>query len=554
MGRLKDIWNKNNFSVYKSDEKSVLKIIENINNFNGEIITEVESKTDLNGNHLGQWQGLNKPTLSEEGMRSTVELLVNDTIPKINENINNVETYKTVKNNNIQEAINNNKSILLTEDLYEITNTITGLEGKTIKGIEGKTKIKFIGDIDCFDLTGIQNCNIQDLEIIVDTNNTRNVFKGVGQGRYCYGNTIKNISIKTNGGVGRYTGILLKAETSGVYKNQFINISIYNCLYGVVLGGGGKWVNMNTFDKISIIGYINGIIFNATNDILNNTFIRPMLEDTNTKNADGVDVDRIALKIEGRWNDIISPLIFNDGYGGIHYTLVLNEKSVMNSVTGGHLEGRVQGEEYLVFNNINTGLVDRDNFTTSSNQMLYNNYGKVRKVNILKNSNLKVNSENLIDNWVVQNMTIEKTIDEKSTIGYVTKLKGPTSATNSNIAQTIEGYEQYKGKSLLFQLKLRAVNIPNSSLILTIVDGEQVQYFTIPSRYYSTDKYNIISYVYTPTFTNGSVRVQLQVNAVNPSSEVNLEYFKVIPIKNIGNNNSMLNGIALQDEEIFDII
>lgn len=87
MGRLKDLWNKQRFSVYDSEEKNTLKLIENINNFvSDDIVNEIDNKTDKNGNHLGSWQGLNKPTLSEEGMRATVETMVDDTRNLLNEN------------------------------------------------------------------------------------------------------------------------------------------------------------------------------------------------------------------------------------------------------------------------------------------------------------------------------------------------------------------------------------------------------------------------------------------------------------------------------------
>lgn len=71
-------WNGNRFSVYTSEEKSTLKLVEELGkqtNFNTD---ELENKTDKNGDHPGTWQGLSKPTLSEEGMRATVEKLDKD--------------------------------------------------------------------------------------------------------------------------------------------------------------------------------------------------------------------------------------------------------------------------------------------------------------------------------------------------------------------------------------------------------------------------------------------------------------------------------------------
>ena len=79
---LLDKWNKNKFSIYKSEEKTTLKLIELIGKWIEELINGIEDltkaldkKTDLYGDHKGSWQGLNRPTLSEEGMRATVEKL-----------------------------------------------------------------------------------------------------------------------------------------------------------------------------------------------------------------------------------------------------------------------------------------------------------------------------------------------------------------------------------------------------------------------------------------------------------------------------------------------
>lgn len=82
MGLL-DKWNKNKFSIYKSEEKTVLKLIESLGKWVEDLIKVTENKTDLYGDHKGSWQGLKRPTLSEEGMRATVEKLIDETIPNI---------------------------------------------------------------------------------------------------------------------------------------------------------------------------------------------------------------------------------------------------------------------------------------------------------------------------------------------------------------------------------------------------------------------------------------------------------------------------------------
>ena len=73
MGRMFDWWNKNKFSIYDSEEKTVLTLIQKMLNFFTSYSKELDNKTDLKGDHKGSWQGINRPTLSEEGMRGTVE-------------------------------------------------------------------------------------------------------------------------------------------------------------------------------------------------------------------------------------------------------------------------------------------------------------------------------------------------------------------------------------------------------------------------------------------------------------------------------------------------
>ena len=66
-------WNRNRFSVYTSEEKSALGLLEELGKQTEENINGLKGKTDLYGDHKGSWQGLSKPTLSYEGMRATVE-------------------------------------------------------------------------------------------------------------------------------------------------------------------------------------------------------------------------------------------------------------------------------------------------------------------------------------------------------------------------------------------------------------------------------------------------------------------------------------------------
>lgn len=115
MGLL-DKWNKNKFSIYKSEEKTVLKLIQSLGKWVEDLIKVTENKTDLYGDHKGTWQGLNKPTLSEEGMRATVEQITNKSIPNIQNNIVDIET-QLAENANYAEVNYAKKT--------EVTNVMT---------------------------------------------------------------------------------------------------------------------------------------------------------------------------------------------------------------------------------------------------------------------------------------------------------------------------------------------------------------------------------------------------------------------------------------------
>ena len=55
------------FTVYDSEADTVLELIEDL----GEYANSIPYS-----DHKGSWQGLSRPTLSEEGMRATVEDII----------------------------------------------------------------------------------------------------------------------------------------------------------------------------------------------------------------------------------------------------------------------------------------------------------------------------------------------------------------------------------------------------------------------------------------------------------------------------------------------
>lgn len=101
-------WNKKNFSIYTSDERTALGLIEelgNQTNYNTEELEKVKEsdnkkvshdemnniyKIDKNADFTGSWHGIKKPTASQEGLQATVDKIVEDDIPSINEQLDNI--------------------------------------------------------------------------------------------------------------------------------------------------------------------------------------------------------------------------------------------------------------------------------------------------------------------------------------------------------------------------------------------------------------------------------------------------------------------------------
>lgn len=164
MGLL-DQWNKNKFSIYKNEEKTVLKLLEVISKWLDSTITKVDeidilsndnknkkvSYDDLhnkykltsdgkNANYNGKWQGLERPTMSEEGLRATVEKIVDEDLPKINAQISDItildnfdfesnKTYKITKDTILSNPIiiNNKSNIVI-----DFNNTTLDISNITI--------------------------------------------------------------------------------------------------------------------------------------------------------------------------------------------------------------------------------------------------------------------------------------------------------------------------------------------------------------------------------------------------------------------------------------
>ena len=103
------IYNGNKFSVYTSEEKTVLGLLDELGSQVNHNTDTLDNKTDLYGDHKGTWQGLNRPTLSDEGMRATVEDIIGNKIPSIEFSMDGINSTLHIMDNKFKEPISLNK-------------------------------------------------------------------------------------------------------------------------------------------------------------------------------------------------------------------------------------------------------------------------------------------------------------------------------------------------------------------------------------------------------------------------------------------------------------
>lgn len=116
------VWNGNKFSIYDSEEKTILKLLKSL----GEQTNHnTDNKTDVLGDHLGSWQGMTKPTMSEQGLRATVEshIIEIDKLKKVNEKCITIEENETV-HQAIARATTLKVNLELKPKRYNITTPI----------------------------------------------------------------------------------------------------------------------------------------------------------------------------------------------------------------------------------------------------------------------------------------------------------------------------------------------------------------------------------------------------------------------------------------------
>lgn len=159
-------WNKKNFSIYTSDERSALGLIEELGkqtNYNTEEVEKVKEsdnkkvshdemnniyKIDKNADFKGSWHGIKKPTASSEGLQATVDKILEEDIPSINEqmgnkaNLNSVFTMANM-GQDVKEAMTGGSVAVVGENTVLKENIVDGQVIKSKTSFYKKTRNLF---------------------------------------------------------------------------------------------------------------------------------------------------------------------------------------------------------------------------------------------------------------------------------------------------------------------------------------------------------------------------------------------------------------------------
>ena len=356
--------------------------------------------------------------------------------------------------NNLNTALASETFISIPEGMFTVTPlTRLSLAGKKIKGAGKKSILKFVGDVVCFDIDGIQDCYIEDLQVVVDAINTKDVFRISGLSNESLKNRVSNCWINTADGTeGLYTGVRFISNIFGVYQNTVTNPEIENCKNGVLFEaiGSTAWTTHNLVANPYIkkfTGTAIGFNENPATMIINNIVSNPRIIDWTAQN-----IERIGVRISGMSNAITNVEIFNDGTSGTFYAFDLTEigvRSYNNTITGG-AEGLIKGEENIVNHIFDVNMVKRKNAldTNLSSDPIRLSRGIV--ANLISNYNFMNGL-----GWVATNLTAVKTasINKEYFSKNITLTK---TANGSKFVLNLPKPELFVGKYITFTVAIKS--------------------------------------------------------------------------------------------------
>lgn len=421
-------WNGNRFSVYTSEEKSVLGLIKEMGdqtNYNSdEIVRLTESdnkkvshqemqevyKIDKQANFTGSWFGIKRPTQSNEGLAGTVEQLIDETIPSINSQLEQIE-------NNIDNDII--KPIVLSG---EIGGTIT-LERNKIYIIEGNLKIK-------------ENSKIDGKWATIRKDGIINI----GDNVY-----ITNVNFETETPLQRIDDVCqTQKECSLVIGN---NVTIENCKgNGITIYISNK-KDVLIKDNIFIGGYSVGGTIQFYN---NSSFCKVVNNKINGSSHNGISIHTSNnILIEG--NEC-----FNNGHSGI-WTPYSTQLTIKNNKCHGHkvfdgIDLNFGADNFNIdfnansivsenecFNNNSCGItIVGSNINVIGNKCFNNGFNGIRLDRYREGDTTEAFNVNIIDNVVYNNSKVIEGHNISMASFILSIIKGNTSYYDEETKDSIK--------------------------------------------------------------------------------------------------------------------
>ena len=263
----KKVGNKR-FTVYDSESNTALELLRELGSLTNEVCDELDNKTDLYGDHKGSWQGLNRPTMSEEGMRATVEDIIDNKIPPIETSLDNIKNSIITNEINIASPPNN----LLPCDMTGKTDSTEKLKNILEYATNNYSHVKIVIPNGTILITDTIDIDVEKISIecnaliLCDMSQEKYALRfgktGNYNGRYNKGRTLYkglflrcvNTDINLRSNAILFTGTM---ETVGASNITFENCVIQDFNEGLTYGDRSYFIRFNNSDLYGNVTQIN---------------------------------------------------------------------------------------------------------------------------------------------------------------------------------------------------------------------------------------------------------------------------------------------------------
>ena len=521
-------WNKKNFSIYTSDERSALGLIEELGkqtNYNTEELEKVKEsdnkkvshyemnsiyKIDKNADFTGTWFGIKKPTASQEGLQATVDKIVEEDIPSINEQLdtktNRVETQR------LQNQVN---------------NLVLGAvgDGNNAEVVSSRGDFELLGNrLDDFDARTDSLINIRN--VFTDKcikSKSWNIING--DYNIDYGSSFSNAIIAQNGNtnISLFKDINVSKLTSGDYVfnlkclnndkdfNLFISINVIGYPTSVSSGGTTlySYSDLRIYDitlkkgyqknelkfKLNTSGYDHCrfiIELRTKNQTYNITDIYLGLENTECNDFSYIDskLSNIVNEIGSVKNNINKlkgktlyldgdSITFGAGYNG-GYGKILSDKysciNTNNAVSGGTLAsgttyGNGSARHYIAESVVNSVNSQYDFMILSGG---FNDYGNNVPIGTLSDAEfcftIPVKTDNVIGALETMFRHVLQNYPTTKVYFLITHKANRCTTQVNSIGKTMQDYVNAI-KSVCERYSIPIINVWEESKMLTVYDN-----------------------------------------------------------------------------------